>query len=69
MNFGGLSEYAGQGLIIQAALEALSVVMAVLFSLTLAAFAVYLTGVWLLCRAEDCLNGGSALSRKGEYHE
>ncbi|MGH9752025.1 MAG: hypothetical protein ACREA2_04520 [Blastocatellia bacterium] len=55
MNFGGFSEFIVQALIIRAALEALSAVMAVLFGLALAAFVVYLIGVWRLCRAEDRL--------------
>lgn len=57
MNFDGFSEYAGQSLIVLAAMEALSALMAVLFCMTLAAFVIYLIGVWRLCRdASRCLD-------------
>lgn len=52
MNLSGSSDFIVQALIIRAALEALSAVMAVMFCPSLAAFAVYLIGVWRLCRAE-----------------
>jgi hypothetical protein len=56
MIFDGFSEYSGQPLIILTALEILGAVMAVLFCMTLAAFVIYLIGVWRLCRAEDRLS-------------
>jgi len=56
MIFNQFSEFTDQAPIIRAALLGLSAVMAVLFCLTLAAFVVYLIGVWRLCHAEDRLS-------------
>ena len=56
MSLNGSSEFIAQMMVMRAAMEALGAVMAVLFSLTLAAFFVYLIGVWRLCRAEDGLS-------------
>ena len=56
MNLSGFSEFIAQSMVMRAAMEALSAVMAVLFGLTLAAFVIYLIGVWRLCRAEDRLS-------------
>jgi len=56
MNLSGFSEFIAQAMVMRAAMEALSAVMAVLFGLTLAAFVIYLIGVWRLCRAEDRLS-------------
>jgi len=56
MNLNGSSEFIAQMMVMRAAMEALGAVMAVMFSLTLAAFVVYLVGVWRLCRAVDRLS-------------
>ena len=56
MKFSGSFDFIEQSLIIRAALEGLSAVIAVLFCMTLAAFVIYLIGVWRLCRAEDRLS-------------
>ena len=56
MIFDGFSEYAGQPLIIRTALEALGIVTEVFFYMALAAFVIYLVGLWRLCRAKDRLS-------------
>jgi hypothetical protein len=56
MPFDVLSEHIEQSLVILSALEALSALVAILFYMTLAAFIVYLIGVWRLCRAKDSLS-------------
>src|SRR5262245_28410599 len=55
MIFNQFSEFTDQAPIIRAALLGLSAVMAVLFCLTLAAFVVYLIGVWRLCNSDPPL--------------
>jgi len=52
MNHTAFSKLIEQALLIRLALEALLPVIAVLCCLTLAAFVVYLIGVFHLCRAE-----------------
>ena len=52
MNINSASEFISQALIIRTALEALSVVTSIMLFVSLVAVAVYLIGIWNLCRAE-----------------
>ena len=52
MTFDGFYEGAGQTLIIRTALEALGAITEVFIYMALAAFVIYLIGLWRLCRAE-----------------
>jgi hypothetical protein len=52
MTFDGFTEDTGQTLIIRTALEALGAVTEVFIYMALAAFVIYLIGLWRLCRAE-----------------
>jgi hypothetical protein len=56
MTFDRFSEDTGQTLIIRTTLEALGAITEIFFYMALAAFVIYLIGLWRLCRAEDRLS-------------
>jgi hypothetical protein len=53
MTFDVFTEDTGQTLIIRTALEALGAITEVFIYMALAAFIIYLIGLWRLCRAES----------------